>query len=258
MPIMNVAARRDTLENLRDGRAGRDPATCEGEPVMGLGFLLLILLCVVGYFAFRPATFLNAAEAKFVRRGDPASGGIIFDITPARPSVTFTLFRAGVSAVTFWLLVSVMGANDASLGAIGFAAWVLVSFVLFRPLLKSQRYRKPTRLTISPQNLTADQRHYALKDIAQINIRCGLNTQDAPVRTAVVRAVDGVPVAGNRSISADVSRILHNRLAARSFLLTLRTSNGSAEDILSGGLTQRCAEALMHDLTISLRQAAVV
>lgn len=222
---------------------------------MGLGVLILLALCGGGYYVFRNGALLNAAEAKFVRRSD-VGGQVVFDITPARPSLTFIVFRAGVSAIVFLLLVSFMGARSGSLAFIGFGIWLLVTFILFRPLLRSQIHRKPVTLTISAQALSNGQRHFPLTDIAQLNVRSSFDAQSAPVARAAIHTADGIPISGGTSISADVSRALHNRLAERSYILTVRSTNSSSEDVLSGGLTQKCAEALMNDVGNCTRNAS--
>lgn len=223
---------------------GISPSTRSGEAIMGLSTLLLLGLVVGGYVLSKRygggallRTLRNPATSRFTRRSDE-SGSAVFDVTPAR--VSWTIIGLSVVAVfagfvfpPLWLFVGVLG------------------FFLFI----GARHRVPVRCSVSGDMLRVGDRSWPISDIAGLQVRRGSRRGTEEVGTVVTTVPGTGIVTGGKPTSALVGKALGGRMAERSYLLTVRTRRSSEEEVIAGGLTLDCAEALLHDLQECVAEA---
>lgn len=211
-----------------------------GSALRGLGSLLLIILLpllpLLGFLLYLPfgglnllRTARNKATAEFERRDDPARGGYLYDVRPARISWLTVL----VPLPLFILL----GILTAGIGMLFWPAFVAI-FVL-----PGARYRKPVTISVSPQGIQSDEVSLPLDRVADLNVAYkGVEVSEEPL----------MPGPNGVSTSAMVGRGLGKRQAARSFTLTLRGDGESQSKVVAGGLTEECAINLQRDIQRAL------
>ena len=114
------------------------------------------------------------------------------------------------------------------------------------------RYRKRSTITVSSDALVSGKMNFPLADITALTVRAGsaFNTDD-PGQAIYTTPVGG-QVHGGKSSSVLFTKALARRVVERSYLVILRTRQGSKEHVLAGGLTPDCAEALRDDITSEL------
>lgn len=211
----------------------------------------LAILGSVAYFLTRKiwwrnaiAAFANPVEAQF-SRVQSTNGECVFQVTPARPSrAGFILIVTGLAI----LLVFTLLLPDGFLAALSLIPLIMgiVSFSI------GSRHRVPTTIAVSDQKLRAGQQEWPLGDIAAVNIQQGssINTDDP--EPGIYRDVSGRVVQRNQSTTVMFSKAFNRRAVERSHILTLRCHSGSREAVLCGGLTGKCADALLNDLSAEI------
>lgn len=211
---------------------------------MGSVTVLLLILLGGGYLLAKRYgggsvfdTLRNPTTSRFTRRTEEG-GGSVFDVTPARPSWTLLV----LSAVTF---------------LIGFAfppLWLFIGvFALF--FFIGAKHRKPVSCSVSEGTLRVGDRTWPVADVASLQVRRGSRAGTQEVGTVVTTVPGTGIVTGGKPTSALVGKALGGRMAERSYLLTMRTRHGSEEEVIAGGLTLECAEALLRDLEECVEEA---
>ncbi len=182
-------------------------------------------------------TWSNAPTADFTRRDDPARGGYVNDVRPARASRTAILLPLPLAAfLAMWGVVAVW---------IFYAAMALYFIVIGIIVLPGARDRKPTMITVSPQGIESGELRLPLHRIVDLAVT---NNGVKVSREPLMPRLGGVPT----SSMVGRGRGLGNRQAARSFALTLRGDGESHGVVIAGGLTQDCAENLHRDVRNAL------
>lgn len=214
---------------------------------MGFSAILLLGLVLGGYVLLKRfgavsllGALTNPSRSRFMRRTEGASGTAAFDITPARVSwaiivLCVLLFFVGRAFAPIWLFIPVFGYF----------------------LLIGARHRKPVCCRVSEGTISAGERSWLLSEVAGLQIRRGSRRGTEEVGTVVTRDPFTGAVVGAKPTSALVGKVLGGRMAERSYLLTLRTRRSSEEEVIAGGLTLECAEALRHDLSECMEQAGL-
>lgn len=212
---------------------------------MGFGLIIgVITLGAAAYFGLLSGllnavmTFANSKISVFRRKGSPGND-TIFHVSPARPS-RGALIAIGVGSLTiyqfpdFWIL-----------GLVPLAIGLVVLSV-------GARHRKRSTITVSGDVLVSGKMKFPLADIGALSARAGsaFNTDDPG--QAIYTTPVGRQVLGGKSSSVLLMKALARRVVERSYLVTLRTRQGSKEHVLAGGLTPECAEALRDEITSEL------
>lgn len=226
--------------------------------VIAVGIFGLVQLAILGgiaYFLIRKIWWRNAfaafgypVEAQF-SCALATNGETVFQVTPARSSrAGFILIVAGLVILLFFTLLL----PD---GTLAFFS-VIPLFIGVVAFSIGSRYRVPAAINVSAQTLRAGQQTWPLADIAAISIHRGssINT-DAP-EPSVYRDVSGRLMQGNQSTTVMFSRAFNRRAVERSHILAVRRHSGSQETVLCGGLTRKCAEALVNDLSTEIARRA--
>lgn len=178
-------------------------------------------------------TWGNPSVSVFTRRDDPATGGYLFDIQPARATRTpaIFLFAVGVFFLFSFILISSVWFYILSLIFIG----VGCSFVL-----PGARYRKPARVSVSKQSIEGNDFSLPLASIEEIKVvHNGLVVAEDPI----MPGPNGVPV------SSMLGRHWGHRQAERDYCVEIRAEGNSEPYVLAGGLTLESATALVSDIT---------
>lgn len=204
-----------------------------GHFAIALGIAALIARPRGGLNLLR--TWSNAPTADFTRRDDPARGGYVYDVRPARASRTAILLPLPLAAfLAMWVVFSTW---------IFYAAVALYFIVIGITILPGARDRKPATIAVSPQGIESGDLRLPLNRIADLDVT---NNGVKVSREPLMPGRGGVPT------SSMVGRGLGNRQAARSFALTLRGDGDSHAAVIAGGLTQACAENLHRDIRNAL------
>lgn len=211
-----------------------------------MGFGLIVLVAAVAaafYFGGKAgwgnafATLGNSARSRFSQSPSP-DGGVVFDVTPARPSRGAFIF----------LLVGVLISSLMAVSAIGMLGLIPLTIgILGFPI--GARHRVPATITVSGSGVSNGQNTWSLADIAGINIRRGSNINTEDPGQIIQTTPGGRMVSGGKPTSVMLSKALNRGAVERSYLLTLRSRTGSEEAVVSGGLTLDCAQALRDDLS---------
>lgn len=178
-------------------------------------------------------TWGNKAAADFTRRDDPATGGIIFDVQPARAARTPAV---ALFAVGLLLLLGFMAS-----GSFWFYLIALVFLgVGCTYVVPGARYRRPVKISVSAHGIQSEHIHIALEAVA--DLRVGHNglvvDPDMPVP-----GPNGVPLA------TMAGRAMGRRQAERGYMVQIRADGEGQSRILAGGLTLDCATALVADIS---------
>lgn len=183
-------------------------------------------------------TWGNPATARFTRHDDPATGGIVFDVSPARATrmPALPLFAVGV----FLLLMAVLVGSRSTGAFIGLyiVATVCIgvgcSFVL-----PGARDRKPVKVSVSKHGVQSGDIGMPLGSVADLRVtQGGLVVDPDPL----------MPVPGGVPIASIAGRHMGRRQSARGYAVTIRADGESQSSILAGGLTEDCARALVAEL----------
>lgn len=213
-----------------------------GNALRGWGSLLLLVLLpflpLLGFLLYLPfhginllRTAANSTTAAFTRRDDPARGGYLYDVRPARMSWLTVLAPLP--------LFIVLGVLTAGIGMLFWPALVAI-FVL-----PGARYRKPVTIAVSAQGIESGDVNLPLDRIADLEVgNNGVKISEEPI----------MPGRGGVSTSAMVGRGLGKRQAARSYTLAVRGDGQSSAAVIAGGLTYDCAVNLQSDIHNALER----
>lgn len=183
-------------------------------------------------------TWNNPKVASFTRRDDPATGGVLFDVEPARAArmPALLLFAAGA----FLLLIALtVGARSTA----GFIWAYIVAVVCIGVgctfVLPGARDRKPVKISVAGHGVQSGDIGMPLKAVADLRVtHGGLVVDPDPL----------MPGRNGVSTAAMAGRHMGRRQEARGYAVTIRADGESASRLLAGGLTQACADALVADL----------
>lgn len=183
-------------------------------------------------------TWRNAATASFTRRDDPATGGVLFDVQPARAArmPALPLFIIGV----FLLLIALVTGTQSTGGFI----WPYVVAAVFigvgcSYVTPGARDRKPVSISVAAHGVQSGDIGMPLKAVAELQMAHG-GIVIAP--DSLAPGPNGVP------ISSMAGRYMGKRQSARGYVVTIRADGESAFSVLAGGLTEDCARTLIADL----------
>lgn len=186
-------------------------------------------------------TWGNKATAEFTRRDDPATGGHLFHVQPARAArmpalplfvMGLLLLLAYLSSGIFWLYI--------------FALVFLGVGCAF--VLPGARHRRPVTISVSPHGVQSGDIGVPLRAVADLQVgHDGLVVDpDAPMP-----GPNGVP------ISSTLGRAMGRRQEKRGYAVTIRADGESQHHTLAGGLTEDCARALAADIGKAIRAGVV-
>ncbi|GAB4524293.1 MAG: hypothetical protein Kow00133_12480 [Amphiplicatus sp.] len=181
------------------------------------------------------ATLGNPARARFAAREE--NGRTIFSTTPARTPWTSLVINGGMLLGAF-LIFAAMADFKAPGSVIAAIFLGLVGILLFMPVFKAGKTRKPAEIIVDANALSADGKTWRSRDIADILIRNASN----------LKLPEIVANAPGQSTSGMMGRAAARRLVARSYVVAIRLRTGSDEEIIAGGLTLEAAEALAEDI----------
>jgi hypothetical protein len=214
----------------------------------GINIGTLVRLALVGAVIVLPLwkwhgtnvlrTWNNPKIASFTRRDDPATGGVLFDVQPARAArmPALPLFAAGAL-----LLLIALTVGTRSTG--GFI-WVYIFAVVCIGVgctfvLPGARDREPVKISVAGHGVQSGDIGMPLKAVTDLRVTHG------------GLAVDPDPLMPGRngvSTAAMAGRHMGRRQEKRGYAVTIRADGESAASLLAGGLTQDCAHALAADL----------
>jgi hypothetical protein len=171
-------------------------------------------------------TWFNGARADFTRRDDPARGGYVYDVHPARASwlPLLALLPFGALFAVLWKV---------------FPAVLICLVVAGLYVLPGARYRKRATIAVSPQGIESGNFNLPLDRIADLDVG---NNGVKVSQDVLVAGRGGIPTAEL------VKRGLTSRQAERSYTLGLRGDGQSRAAIIAGGLTYDCAVNLQRDI----------
>lgn len=235
-----------------------------------------------------------ATQSSWERRVDD-SGSVVFDVSPARGSITFlVLYAFGlVFATVFFGVIGLVVLLVAECVRVtkpdqptpwhkvsDIPAYVLLGAVLGaglqtvgwwfrdgRHMLRSHTYRRPVTITVNKQGLASRGRLYPLQDVGELAIHAWLqSTKDFKFGGDDVVIVGGGAVgalaAATTQTQRAVARAVYSGVASlrqrhidRSLILVLRTRQSSQWHVIAGGLTRDCADSLVNGLLDALRKA---
>ncbi len=220
------------------------------SPSLNMGMLLRIAL--VGAVVSVPLwkwhglnvlrTWRNPPTSSFTRYDDPATGGYLFDVQPARAArmPALPLFAIGA-----FLLLNALLVGTRSSG--GFTGLFIVALVFIGVgctfVLPGARDRKPARISVSPQGVQSGDVTMELKAVKDVYVAHeGLVVDPDPL----MPGPNGVPIASM------AGRHMGRRQSKRGYTVMIREDGKSAAGILAGGLTEDCATALVTDIKKAL------
>ncbi|SDE73945.1 hypothetical protein SAMN05421538_11098 [Paracoccus isoporae] len=186
----------------------------------------------------------NPAKASFTQTDDPATGAVLFTVTPARAArmPALPLFAIG----GFLLFVALIGTTG-----IGGFIWAYLVAIVFIGVgcsfvLPGAADRRPADISVSPGGIRRDTIHLPLDAIADLRVTQGGLVIDADPLVAGPRGVSTAAMAG---------RHMGRRQSGRGFAVEIRAEGEGRYDVLAGGLTEDCAQALATDLVRALATA---
>lgn len=186
-------------------------------------------------------TWGNSARADFTRRPDPATGGYIFDVRPARAarSPALFLFAAGLL-----VLLTFMSSGSFLLYLLA----LLLIGVGCSYVVPGARYRKRATISVSAQGVRSEDIAIPINAVAELRVgHKGLVVDpDTPVGGR-----NGVPLA------TMLGRFMGRRQAERGYVVEIRADGQGASSVLAGGLTLDCANALAADLSRATDEMAL-
>lgn len=214
----------------------------------GIGTGSLVRLALVGAAIAVPLwkwhgmnvlrTWRSPKVASFTRHDDPATGGILFDVHPARAArmPALPLFAIGV-----FLLLNALLVGTRSTGA--FVGLYLVALVCIGVgctfVLPGARERKPVKLSVSERGVRSGDIDMPLEAVADVRVsHGGLVVDPDPL----------MPGRNGVSTAAMAGRHMGRRQEKRGYAVTIRADGESGSGMLAGGLTEDCARALASEL----------
>lgn len=176
-------------------------------------------------------TCFNKTTADFKRREDPARGGYVYDVQPARAS-----WLAVLVPLPLCIFLALWGVYSAWLFYAAMALYLVVVGSIVTP---GARHRKPVEISVSPHGIHSGDVGVQLDRIADLHVDYhGVKISEDPL----------MPGPNGVSTSSMVGRGLGRRQAARSFTLMLRGEGESHASVIAGGLTKDCAINLERDI----------
>lgn len=214
----------------------------------GIGMGSLVRLALVGAAIAVPLwkwhglnvlhTWRNPKTASFTRRDDPATGGLLFDVEPARAArmPALPLFAFGV-----FLLLNALLAGTRSTGA--FVGLYVVALVCIGVgctfVLPGARDRKPVKISVAGHGVQSGDISMPLEAVTDLRVtHGGLVVDPDPL----------MPGRNGVSTAAMAGRHMGRRQEKRGYAVTIRADGESQASLLAGGLTEDCAHALVADL----------
>lgn len=182
-------------------------------------------------------SFGYAPRASFLRGVSKKTGVVLLDVTPARPALRF-VFLIGAATVLLQIIGINLGRLIGGEGAIMLLGSLMAAglvVTIWLPFIRAQIHRRRVRIAVTREGIRlAGGVFYPAHDIGQVYVRAAI---DAPQNIMLLheRFATGI---------ANMGRGVTRLLAARSWLVTFYHREGGREDVLAGGLTQDCAEAL--------------
>ncbi|MCB2050171.1 MAG: hypothetical protein KDE63_01960 [Novosphingobium sp.] len=215
-------------------------------PSINMG--MLVRLALVGAVVALPLwkwhgmnvlrTWNNPKIASFTRRDDPATGGFLFDVEPARAArmPALPLFAVGL-----FLLLNALLVGTRSTG--GFVWLYIVAVVCIGVgctfVLPGARDRKPVKVSVAGHGVQSGDIGMPLKAVADLRVtHGGLVVDPDPL----------MPGRNGVSTAAMAGRHMGRRQEKRGYAVTIRADGESSDSLLAGGLTEDCAHALATDL----------
>ena len=190
-------------------------------------------------------TWRNPKVASFTRRDDPATGGLLFDVEPARAArmPALPLFAVGA-----FLLLNALLAGTRSTGA--FVGLYVVALVCIGVgctfVLPGARDRKPVKVSVSARGVQGGDIDIPLEAVADVRVRHG---------GLVVDPDPLMPKRNGVSAAAMAGRHMGRQQEKRGYEVTIRADGESGYGLLAGGLTEDCARALASDLARAIDAA---
>ncbi len=182
-------------------------------------------------------SFGYPVRASFLRGVSKKTGATLLDVTPARPPLRFI---GVMGAATVFLQIvgfnlgRLIGGEGATMLLGSLMALALV-VTIWLPFFRAQIHRKRVRIGVTPRGIRlAGGVFHPASDIGQVYVRAAI---DAPQNLMLLNERFATSLA---NLGRGVTRLL----AARSWLVTFYHRESGREDVLAGGLTQDCAEAL--------------
>lgn len=214
----------------------------------GIGMGSLVRLALVGAAIAVPLwkwhglnvlrTWRNPKTASFTRRDDPATGGLLFDVEPARAArmPALPLFAFGV-----FLLLNALLVGTRSTGA--FVGLYVVALVCIGVgctfVLPGARDRKPVKISVAGHGVQSGDIGMPLEAVTDLRVtHSGLVVDPDPL----------MPGRNGVSTAAMAGRYMGRRQEKRGYAVTIRADGESQASLLAGGLTEDCAHALVADL----------
>lgn len=202
---------------------------------LGPGFIAAVVAVAVlwplgGSNLIRTAA--NGRTADFKRRDDPAAGGHVYDVRPARAS---------------WLPVLVLTPLCAALGLLwsGLVAVVLGFAVGSIFLLPGARHRKRVQIAVSPEGLRSGAFSLPIGAVDEISVgNNGVGISSEPL----------MPGPNGVSTSSLVGRGMARRQVERSYTVAVRGDGVSHATVIAGGLTEECAHNLAREIAKSVER----
>lgn len=208
-----------------------------------MGFPLIIAIIVLGAAAYlglltgvmNAVTTLGNSTTSAFLRSTPSANEATYHVTPARSS------RGAIIAIGIGLLLIYQFPGFWIVGLLPLVMGLMV-------LMVGARHRRRSTIRIAGDLLVCGKQQWPLADIAGLHVRAGsrFNTDD-PGQAIYTTPVGG-QVLGGKSSSVLFTKALARRVVERSYQVTLRTRQGSKEQVLAGGLTPECARSLADDL----------
>jgi hypothetical protein len=183
-------------------------------------------------------TWRNPAVASFTRHEDPATGGFLFDVQPAR-AVRVPALPLFAVAVVLLLNALLVGARSTG----GFLGLYIVALVFIGVgcsyVLPGARDRKPVKVSVTGRGVQGGDISVPLAAVTGLGVtHGGLVVDPGPL----MPGRNGVP------ISSMAGRHMGRRQAARGYAVTVRADGESQSRLLAGGLTEDCAHALAAEI----------
>lgn len=182
-------------------------------------------------------SFGYPVRATFLRGVSKKTNATLLDVTPARPPLRFI---GVMGAATVFLQIvginlgRILGGEGATMLLGSLMALGLV-VTIWLPFFRAQVHRRRVRIGVTPQGIRlAGGVFHPADDIGQVYVRSAI---DAPQNLMLLNERFATSLA---NLGRGVTRLL----AARSWLVTFYHRGSGREDVLAGGLTQDCAEAL--------------
>ncbi|MEO3433991.1 hypothetical protein [Inquilinus sp. CAU 1745] len=202
-------------------------------PVIRVAIPVAIFIAIARHFGGSnlARTCFNKTTADFKRREDPARGGYVYDVQPARAS-----WLAVLVPLPLGVFLALWGAYSAWLLYAAIALYLVVAGSFVVP---GARHRKPVAISVSPHGIHSGDVGVPLERIADLHVDYhGVKISEDPL----------MPGPNGVSTSSMVGRGLGRRQAARSFTLMLRGEGESHASVIAGGLTKDCAINLERDI----------